>query len=154
MVQGFNAMATRCRTATTRSRRAACGSSGRTASSSLSAAELESVVRQLEDEKRRIAEAQAFGEAVAAEARFAPLADLILARVADAVGADVGAIFARDARRDDSLAPAVTRGLRREDLPERLEPGSASPGERPPSGAPSRPTSPRAACRSAPTVCR
>ena len=85
--------------------------------------ELESVVRQLEDEKRRIAEAQAFGEAVAAESRFAPLADLILARVADAVGADVGAIFARDARRDDALAPAVTRGLRREDLPERLEPG-------------------------------
>ena len=37
-----------------------------------SAASSSRVVRQLEDEKRRIAEAQAFGEAVAAEARLRP----------------------------------------------------------------------------------
>ena len=114
---------TRSRTATTSSRRGARGSSARTASSRPSAASsspssASSRTRSAASRRRRPS-ARRWRRRRASR----PLADLILARVADAVGADVGAIFARDARRDDALAPAVTRGLRREDLPERLEPG-------------------------------
>ena len=70
----------------------------------------------------------AFGEAVAAEAGFAPLAHLILNGVADAVRCEAGALYVRDARRGGDLALATARGLDPSQLPEIVLPGDGLAG--------------------------
>jgi HAMP domain-containing protein/putative methionine-R-sulfoxide reductase with GAF domain len=90
--------------------------------------ELESTVRALDAEKTRVEMTSAFGEAVAAEAGFAPLAHLILNGVADAAGCDAGALYVRDARRGGDLALTTVRGLGPAPLPEILLPGDGLAG--------------------------
>ena len=70
----------------------------------------------------------AFGEAVAAEAGFAPLAHLILNGVADAVRCEAGALYVRDARRGGDLALATARGVDPSSLPEIVLPGDGLAG--------------------------
>jgi signal transduction histidine kinase/CHASE3 domain sensor protein len=90
--------------------------------------ELERTVHALDTEKTRVEMISAFGEAVAAEARFAPLAHLILNGVADAAGCDAGALYVRDARRGGDLALTTVRGLGPTPLPEILLPGDGLAG--------------------------
>ncbi|MEA2246827.1 MAG: hypothetical protein QOH46_1356 [Solirubrobacteraceae bacterium] len=90
--------------------------------------ELEQAVGALEAEKMRVELISAFGEAVAAETAFAPLAMLILDAVADAAGCDVGVLYVRDAQRDNELAVATTRGVDRAEVPEILVTGQGLAG--------------------------
>jgi CHASE3 domain sensor protein/GAF domain-containing protein len=90
--------------------------------------ELESTVRALDAEKTRVEMTSAFGEAVAAEAGFAPLAHLILNGVADAAACEAGVLYVRDARRGGDLALATARGLDAGKLPEVLLPGDGLAG--------------------------
>ena len=111
--------------------------------------ELERTIAALDAEKTRVEMTSAFGEAVAAEAGFAPLAHLILNGVADAVRCEAGALYVRDARRGGDLALATARGLDPSSCPRSSCPATGSPAARPSSCARSRrPTRPRAcACR-------
>jgi signal transduction histidine kinase len=70
----------------------------------------------------------AFGEAVAAEAGFAPLAHLILNGVADAVRCEAGALYVRDARRGGDLAIATVRGVDASAMPDIVLPGDGLAG--------------------------
>lgn len=97
--------------------------------------ELESQRRQLEDavgaleaQKARLERVSAFGEAVAAETAFAPLARLILEGVADALRCDVGALYVRDAQRGNQLALATSRALPSEAVADILVPGEGLAG--------------------------
>jgi signal transduction histidine kinase/CHASE3 domain sensor protein len=90
--------------------------------------ELERTIAALDAEKTRVEMTSAFGEAVAAEAGFAPLAHLILNGVADAVRCEAGALYVRDARRGGDLALATARGLDPSDLPEIVLPGDGLTG--------------------------
>jgi signal transduction histidine kinase/CHASE3 domain sensor protein len=90
--------------------------------------ELERTIGALDAEKTRVEMTSAFGEAVAAEAGFAPLAHLILNGVADAVGCEAGVLYVRDARRGGDLAIATVRGLDPADLPELVLPGDGLAG--------------------------
>lgn len=85
--------------------------------------ELEQTLGELEAEKARMDVSYDFGEIVAAETRFKPLADLILTRVADNADAELGLLYVRDAKRDHALALASSRGVDPADVPERVEPG-------------------------------
>ena len=90
--------------------------------------ELERTIAALDAEKTRVEMTSAFGEAVAAEAGFAPLAHLILNGVADAVRCEAGALYVRDARRGGDLALATARGLDPSQLPEIVLPGDGLAG--------------------------
>ncbi|MEA2383188.1 MAG: hypothetical protein QOH72_3159 [Solirubrobacteraceae bacterium] len=90
--------------------------------------ELERTIAALDAEKTRVEMTSAFGEAVAAEAGFAPLAHLILNGVADAVRCEAGALYVRDARRGGDLAIATVRGIDAGDLPEIVLPGDGLAG--------------------------
>jgi signal transduction histidine kinase/CHASE3 domain sensor protein len=90
--------------------------------------ELERTIAALDAEKTRVEMTSAFGEAVAAEAGFAPLAHLILNGVADAVRCEAGALYVRDARRGGDLALATARGLDPSSLPEIVLPGDGLAG--------------------------
>jgi signal transduction histidine kinase/CHASE3 domain sensor protein len=90
--------------------------------------ELERTVHALDAEKRHMEMIGAFGEALAAEAGFAPLAHLILNGVADAAGCDAGVLYVRDARRGGDLAVTTARGVDAARLPEVLLPGDGLPG--------------------------
>jgi len=90
--------------------------------------ELERTIAALDAEKTRVQMTSAFGEAVAAEAGFAPLAHLILNGVADAVGCEAGVLYVRDARRGGDLAIATVRGVDAASLPEILMPGDGLAG--------------------------
>jgi signal transduction histidine kinase len=90
--------------------------------------ELERTIAALDAEKTRVEMTSAFGEAVAAEAGFAPLAHLILNGVADAVRCEAGALYVRDARRGGDLALATARGLDPCQLPEIVLPGDGLAG--------------------------
>src|SRR3954454_6063450 len=90
--------------------------------------ELERTIAALDAEKTRVEMTSAFGEAVAAEAGFAPLAHLILNGVADAVRCEAGALYVRDARRGGDLALANRRGVARASLPEIVLPGAGVAG--------------------------
>jgi CHASE3 domain sensor protein/signal transduction histidine kinase len=90
--------------------------------------ELERTIGALDAEKTRVEMTSAFGEAVAAEAGFAPLAHLILNGVADAVRCEAGALYVRDARRGGDLAIANARGLDPSELPEIVLPGDGLAG--------------------------
>jgi signal transduction histidine kinase/CHASE3 domain sensor protein len=90
--------------------------------------ELERTIAALDAEKTRVEMTSAFGEAVAAEAGFAPLAHLILNGVADAVRCEAGALYVRDARRGGDLALATARGLDPSGLPEIVLPGDGLAG--------------------------
>ena len=90
--------------------------------------ELERTIDALDAEKTRVEMTSAFGEAVAAEAGFAPLAHLILNGVADAVRCEAGALYVRDARRGGDLALATARGLDPAELPEIVLPGDGLAG--------------------------
>jgi signal transduction histidine kinase/CHASE3 domain sensor protein len=90
--------------------------------------ELERTIAALDAEKTRVEMTSAFGEAVAAEAGFAPLAHLILNGVADAVRCEAGALYVRDARRGGDLALANARGVDPATLPELVLPGDGLAG--------------------------
>jgi signal transduction histidine kinase/CHASE3 domain sensor protein len=90
--------------------------------------ELEHAVSAVELEKSRIERISAFGEAVAAESSFAPLARVTLDRVAEAVGCEAGALYVRDARRDNQIALAVTRGIAPSALPDAVTPDAGLAG--------------------------
>jgi signal transduction histidine kinase/CHASE3 domain sensor protein len=90
--------------------------------------ELERTIAALDAEKTRVQMTSTFGEAVAAEAGFAPLAHLILNGVADAVGCEAGVLYVRDARRGGDLAIATVRGVDAASLPEILLPGDGLAG--------------------------
>src|SRR4029079_7043756 len=90
--------------------------------------ELERTIAALDAEKTRVEMTSAFGDAVAAEAGFAPLAHLILNGVADAVRCEAGALHVRDARRGGDLALATARGLDPSQLPEIVLPGDGLAG--------------------------
>src|SRR4051794_17932911 len=90
--------------------------------------ELERTIAALDAEKTRVEMTSAFGEAVAAEAGFAPLAHLILNGVADAVRCEAGALYVRDARRGGGLALANARGVDPASLPEIVLPGDGLAG--------------------------
>jgi signal transduction histidine kinase/CHASE3 domain sensor protein len=90
--------------------------------------ELERTVAALDAEKTRVQMTSAFGEAVAAEAGFAPLAHLILNGVADAVGCEAGVLYVRDARRGGDLAIATVRGVDAGTVPDLLLPGDGLAG--------------------------
>jgi signal transduction histidine kinase/CHASE3 domain sensor protein len=90
--------------------------------------ELERTIAALDAEKTRVEMTSAFGEAVAAEAGFAPLAHLILNGVADAVRCEAGALYVRDARRGGDLALATGRGLDPASLPDIVLPGDGLAG--------------------------
>ena len=90
--------------------------------------ELERTIAALDAEKTRVEMTSAFGEGVAAEAGFAPLAHLILNGVADAVRSEAGALYVRDARRGGDLALATVRGIETADLPEIVLPGDGLAG--------------------------
>jgi signal transduction histidine kinase len=90
--------------------------------------ELERTVAALDAEKTRVEMTSAFGEAVAAEAGFAPLAHLILNGVADAVRCEAGALYVRDARRGGDLAIATVRGVEPSAMPEIVLPGDGLAG--------------------------
>ena len=90
--------------------------------------ELERTIAALDAEKTRVEMTSAFGEAVAAEAGFAPLAHLILNGVADAVRCEAGALYVRDARRGGDLALATARGLDPARLAEIVLPGDGLAG--------------------------
>ena len=90
--------------------------------------ELELTLGQLEAEKARMDVSFGFGQMVAAETRFKPLADFILMSVADNADAEVGLLYVRDAKRDHALALASTRGVEVGDVPERIEPGVGPAG--------------------------
>jgi signal transduction histidine kinase len=90
--------------------------------------ELERTIAALDAEKTRVQMTSAFGEAVAAEAGFAPLAHLILNGVADAVGCEAGVLYVRDARRGGDLAVATARGIDAGTVPEVLLPGDGLGG--------------------------
>jgi len=90
--------------------------------------ELERTVEALDAQMRRVEVTSAFGEAVAAEAAFAPLAHLILDGVADAAGCDAGVLYVRDARRAGDLALTTARGVDADALPELLQAGDGLAG--------------------------
>jgi signal transduction histidine kinase/CHASE3 domain sensor protein len=90
--------------------------------------ELERTIAALDAEKTRVEMTSAFGEAVAAEAGFAPLAHLILNGVADAVRCEAGALYVRDARRGGDLALANARGVEPMLLPDIVLPGEGLAG--------------------------
>jgi signal transduction histidine kinase len=90
--------------------------------------ELERTIAALDAEKTRVEMTSAFGEAVAAEAGFAPLAHLILNGVADAVRCEAGALYVRDARRGGDLALANARGVDPSSLPDLVLPGDGLAG--------------------------
>jgi signal transduction histidine kinase/HAMP domain-containing protein len=90
--------------------------------------ELERTIAALDAEKTRVEMTSAFGEAVAAEVNFAPLAHLILNGVADAVRCEAGALYVRDARRGGDLALATARGLDPAQLPDIVLPGEGLAG--------------------------
>jgi signal transduction histidine kinase/CHASE3 domain sensor protein len=90
--------------------------------------QLERTIAALDAEKTRVQMTSTFGEAVAAEAGFAPLAHLILNGVADAVGCEAGVLYVRDARRGGDLAIATVRGVDAASLPEVLLPGDGLAG--------------------------
>jgi signal transduction histidine kinase/HAMP domain-containing protein len=90
--------------------------------------ELERTIAALDAEKTRVEMTSAFGEAVGAEAGFAPLAHLILNGVADAVRCEAGALYVRDARRGGDLAIATARGVDPASLPEIVLPGDGLSG--------------------------
>jgi signal transduction histidine kinase len=90
--------------------------------------ELERTIAALDAEKTRVEMTSAFGEAVASEAGFAPLAHLILNGVADAVRCEAGALYVRDARRGGDLAIATARGVDPSSLPEIVLPGDGLAG--------------------------
>jgi signal transduction histidine kinase/CHASE3 domain sensor protein len=90
--------------------------------------ELEDAVGALEAEKGRVERISAFGEAIAAETAFAPLAGLILGGIADAVDCDVGVLYVRDALRDNQLAVATTRGVEPSRVADILEIGEGLAG--------------------------
>jgi signal transduction histidine kinase len=90
--------------------------------------ELERTIAALDAEKTRVEMTSAFGEAVGAEAGFAPLAHLILNGVADAVRCEAGALYVRDARRGGDLAIATVRGVEAASLPEIVLPGDGLAG--------------------------
>jgi signal transduction histidine kinase/CHASE3 domain sensor protein len=90
--------------------------------------ELERTIAALDAEKTRVEMTSVFGEAVAAEVGFAPLASLILNGVADAVRCEAGALYVRDARRGGDLALAVARGVEASDLPDIVLPGDGLAG--------------------------
>jgi signal transduction histidine kinase len=90
--------------------------------------ELERTIAALDAEKTRVEMTSAFGEAVAAEAGFAPLAHLILNGVAEAVRCEAGALYVRDARRGGDLALANARGVDPASLPDLVLPGDGLAG--------------------------
>jgi signal transduction histidine kinase len=90
--------------------------------------ELERTIAALDAQKTRVEMTSAFGEAVAAEAGFAPLAHLILNGVADAVSCEAGALYVRDARRGGDLALANARGVDPTSLPDLVLPGDGLAG--------------------------
>ncbi len=90
--------------------------------------ELERTIAELDAEKTRVEMTSAFGEAVASEAGFAPLAHLILNGVADAVRCEAGALYVRDARRGGDLAIATARGVDPSSMPEIVLPGDGLAG--------------------------
>jgi signal transduction histidine kinase/CHASE3 domain sensor protein len=90
--------------------------------------ELERTIAALDAEKTRVEMTSTFGEAVAAEIGFAPLAHLILNGVADAVRCEAGVLYVRDARRGGDLAIATTRGVDASAVPEVLLPGDGLAG--------------------------
>src|SRR4051794_23722771 len=90
--------------------------------------ELERTIAALDAEKTRVEMTSAFGEAVAAEAGFAPLAHLILNGVAEAVRCEAGALYVRDARRGGDLALANARGIDPASLPDLVLPGDGLAG--------------------------
>jgi signal transduction histidine kinase len=90
--------------------------------------ELERTIGELDAEKTRVEMTSAFGEAVAAEAGFAPLAHLILNGVADAVRCEAGALYVRDARRGGDLAIATVRGVDASAMPDIVLPGDGLAG--------------------------
>ena len=112
--------------------------------------ELERTIAALDAEKTRVEMTSAFGEAVAAEAGFAPLAHLILNGVADAVRCEAGALVRpRRAPRGRPRARDRARARPVASCPRSSCPATGSPAARPSSCARSRrPTRPRAcACR-------
>ena len=90
--------------------------------------ELERTIAALDAEKTRVEMTSAFGEAVAGEVGFAPLAHLILNGVADAVRCEAGALYVRDARRGGDLALATARGIDPVDVPDIVLPGDGLAG--------------------------
>jgi signal transduction histidine kinase/CHASE3 domain sensor protein len=85
--------------------------------------ELESAVAQLEATQRRTRSYEAFSEAVATEGSVEALADVILTRAGDALGADLGALWIAEPQNEGALRLAGTRGVAAEALPAVLDPG-------------------------------
>ena len=94
--------------------------------------ELERTIAALDAEKTRVEMTSAFGEAVAAEAGFAPLAHLILNGVADAVRCEAGrALRPRRAPRGRPRARDRARPRPRRACPRSSCPATGSPAARP-----------------------